>query len=228
MNKFRERKLSAEREKRQQKQALHQQYTSHLLGIRQTSFESFDGAVLTISSALLTASIAFVKDIIALPKAEVLWLLVASWVMFIVAICSTLSSHILSSMAVDEQMRIADEYYLRDNEEVQDSSNKYTGITRRLNYVSAASFVCAAVATVVFFSINVINERMNMSRSDDGKKGITPPAMPRVSAPQSPTRGTSDTISRDYTPKPLVGIPPPAMPRIAPPPPKEPSKPPKK
>ena len=72
-------------------------YREHLWDSLFSSYAEFDRAILTLSSALLALSIAFVKDIVPIEQISLPGLLVASWILFGVSILSTLTSFISHS-----------------------------------------------------------------------------------------------------------------------------------
>lgn len=170
-----------------------------------SSSENFDRSVLTFSSAGLALSIGFLKDFIPIQVAALPWALYLSWGLFTLATCSTMSSFLVSSLALADQKKLAYIYYIERDESAFDKNNKWDRVTRILNYASGAAFLLAMIATTVFISVNLekgSNMKQTMShRTTDGvgvprmqavqteilNKGLTIPTMQQIpSAPVNP------------------------------------------
>jgi len=134
----------------------HELARSHLQTLRQSSIERFDQAVLTLSSTLLAASLAFIKDVVPLAQSVMLWMLVTSWVLFAVSILSVVSSFVVSGIALDAQLTEAYDYYIGLDEGAFNRKHLAKTITDFLNWVSAVSFVAAISCTIYFVSVNAL------------------------------------------------------------------------
>jgi hypothetical protein len=138
-----------------ERMSLYASVRTELSAAREKSFELFDGAILTLSSGGLGVSMSVVKDVVPLAGAHFRWMLVTSWVCFAAAIVSTLVSFLMSQAAVDAQLRIAEDYYLRGNEAALERPNRWSAVTLYLNLGSALFFVAAVVLTVMFVALNL-------------------------------------------------------------------------
>jgi hypothetical protein len=94
-----------------------QAYLEHrkmLAASRQSAFDAFDRAVLTLSSAMLALSMSFIRDIAnGLMLQELLY---CSWLSFFGAIVCTLMSFVESQRSMDLQEQIANDYYVREDD----------------------------------------------------------------------------------------------------------------
>lgn len=174
---------------------------NHLLNARQSSYEQFDKAILTLSTGGLGLSLVFIKDIIPLAEAVCISLLLTSWVLFVAAILSTLSSFVLSQYATDKQLYYAEQYYLHKKEEYHTKRNPFATATKVSNIVSGACFFVAVVCTVTFASINIKQEQ-SMSNPIERlfQNGYVPPRM------QADT-STTEHIERGYVPGQMPKVP---------------------
>lgn len=117
--------------------------------------EKYDNAILTLSTGILGASLAFIKDIMPLDRAEYIPLLKLSWWLFGAAIVFTLASFAVSQLAIKRQLQYAEKYYLEFQEEYFKKINHPALWTEYINYASGGFFIAGIIATVIFVSLNV-------------------------------------------------------------------------
>ncbi len=117
--------------------------------------EKYDNAILTLSTGVLGASLAFIKDVVPLDKAEYIPLLKLSWWLFGAAIVFTLVSFAVSQLAIKRQLLYVEKYYLESKEEYFNKENQPALWTEYINYASGVLFILGIVATVSFVSLNV-------------------------------------------------------------------------
>ena len=186
------------------RQELYAKTRDDLLKRQLSNSENADRAVLTVSAAALGFSLAFIKDIVPLGTAAYTALLYLSWLCFVLAIIITLVSFFTSQYAIDEQLVLAERYYLQHDEEALKTRPVFATITDRLNIAGAVIFVIGIVATCTFVAINLGKEMPMAERNKlttDGapipnlqsrpvdilQKGANIPAMqplkPQVGAP---------------------------------------------
>jgi hypothetical protein len=183
---------------------LHEQFTAEVNRRELASADNFDKSILTLSSAGLGLSLSFLKDIggvaVVLP-----WALYLSWVMFVLATVSTMSSFLVSARAMEHHKGLARRAYLEGDHGAFGEENKWDRWTRRLNQCSAAFFFLALALTITFVITNVEGRRMatNSKQSPPAQgmehKGITVPTMQRP-APSSPASGGSQPSGQPPTP----------------------------
>jgi len=117
--------------------------------------EKYDNAILTLATGILGISLAFIKDIVPLGKAEFIPLLKLSWWLFGAAIVSTLVSFAVSQLAIKRQLEYAERYYLEGKEEFLNQKNHPALLTEYINYASGGLFILGIIASVCFVSMNV-------------------------------------------------------------------------
>ncbi len=117
--------------------------------------ERYDNAILTLSTGVLGASLAFIKEVVPLDRAEYIPLLKLSWWLFGAAIIFTLASFAVSQLAIKRQLLYVDKYYLESKEEYFNKENQPALWTEYINYASGVLFILGIVATVSFVSLNV-------------------------------------------------------------------------
>jgi hypothetical protein len=124
-----------------------------LLKRQLSNSENYDKAVLSLSTAFLGLSLAFLKDIVPTQQAEWHSLLYASWIVLTGAVLTTIVSFWVSQRGMDVQLEKAEDYYLRD---VQAALTK-SGIARVTEWINAASgvlFILGVILTVAFVILN--------------------------------------------------------------------------
>ena len=150
------------------KQALDQINASLL-----SNSQMLDKAILSLSSAGLGVSLAFIKNVVPLDKATNLYLLYSSWGTFVGAIASTLVSFLASECGLEKQAnQVNDELEDMDDEQViilpegvddneyeedyeeTDLSDKPFQISKWLTRFSLLCYIAAIVLTVLFVAFN--------------------------------------------------------------------------
>ncbi len=204
---------SAEDSQQEQRAKLYNEHMAEIARREMLSSEQFDKAILTLSSAGLGASLTFLADVVSFKEATWIWALYLSWIAFVVAIASTMSSFLSSSKALDYQKGIAKEYYLDDVDDAYSKVNPWNSLTKVLNRLSTLAFVVALVTTLIFVVHNLWRERMlnekKPSTADLLLKGITTPTMQQKPAPTQtnqtapiPAASSTDTSSSTSTSSP--------------------------
>ncbi|ELI5447169.1 hypothetical protein ACJXWG_004504 [Vibrio parahaemolyticus] len=133
--------------------------------------ESFDKAILSLSSAGLAISLTFIKSIASIDSAIFVYWLYASWVCFGVAIISTVLSLMSSQRGMKRQLELAERYYIEGDEQAFDEPNIYAKMTEVLNLVSGTLFIGAIVAVIVFSVANFNNKYLISNSEVNGMSG---------------------------------------------------------
>lgn len=134
---------------------LHSEYRQELLKRQLSNSENFDKAILSLSTAGLGFSLAFIKNIIHISEAHFVALLHVSWYLFAAAIILTVSSFLISQLGISKQLVYAEQYYLGGKEEFLRKKNPSATITIILNWLSGICFFTAVLITVIFVSQNL-------------------------------------------------------------------------
>lgn len=191
-----------------------------LLKRQLSNSENYDKAILSLSTAFLGLSLAFLKDIVPVEQSKFLMFLYCSWGALVFSVVCTISSFLVSQKAIDVQLKIAADYYLH---KIEPESEKtiYAINVERLNALSGILFTLGLVLSIAFVIINVSGREQMSSDKKSGperlkegapipkmqvvpeKRGATIPPLQQVSPPQpsytEPTDGTA--------PKPAEGSP---------------------
>jgi hypothetical protein len=117
--------------------------------------EKFDSAILTYSSAGLAVSLALLKDFIPISQADIKFSLYLSWGLFVCAIVSVILSFFFSKKGLSEQLDIAEEYYIKCNEDVFNRSTKIGFYTDWSAYIAGICFILAVICSTIFVSFNL-------------------------------------------------------------------------
>ena len=132
-----------------------------LLKRQLSNSQLFDKAILTLSSAGLGFSLAFIRKGISLAEATQVYLLYVSWGLFVLAIASTLISFFTSQRAINKQLEFNEDYYLGNEGKPSNSENKldnpknrWNQITNALSCFSLIFYLLAILLTVLFAALN--------------------------------------------------------------------------
>ena len=117
--------------------------------------ENLDKSILSLSTASLGFSLAFIKEIVSVDQAINVYLLQLSWLCFVCAIVSTMASFVVSQRGINKQLFFAEQYYLMQKDEYLDKTNWLSKVNDWLNAFSIAVFTCGIILTVVFVWTNL-------------------------------------------------------------------------
>jgi len=138
-----------------ERQRIHSEIRQDLLKRQLSNAENFDKAILSLSTAGLGFSLAFIKDILPLSNAAHMILLHVSWFLFGAAIVSTVLSFMLSQRGINKQLEFTEKYYSGEDEEYLTRRNWQASATTCLNSIAGAVFIGAICLTIAFVSLNV-------------------------------------------------------------------------
>jgi len=158
---------------KQKREDIYQRTRDDLLKRQLSNSENFDKAILTLSSAGLGLSLTFIKHVVQFDAAQNHWLLVLSWVMFVLSILVTLVSFHISQAGIAKQLEIAEDYYLKDVKDALERPNNAAVYTERAGYFSATTFLIAIIALVLFISLNINRKENKMSDEQKHQSGDT-------------------------------------------------------
>lgn len=133
---------------------LYSEARAELLKRQLSNSENYDKAILTLSTAFLGLSIAFVKDIVPPSQACYLCLLWGSWILLVFSVASTIVSFLVSQKAIEEQFEKAERYY-RENDPTALDRGLLAKATDWLNRLSGVLFLLGILFTVLFVSANL-------------------------------------------------------------------------
>ncbi|MBC7819979.1 MAG: hypothetical protein IAG10_24110 [Planctomycetaceae bacterium] len=136
----------------------YQRYRDDLLKRQISNSESYDKAILTLSSAALGLTLTFIDRVVPLRQAECLSLMIAVWVLFATSIVVTLISYHISQIAISTQLANADQYYLHGREEFASKIPRGAFLTELASYFSSLTFLSAVICLVIFVGINLVGK----------------------------------------------------------------------
>ncbi|EKO3865995.1 hypothetical protein JFR02_005202 [Vibrio harveyi] len=140
---------------------IHDKFREELLKRQLSNNEGYDRAILSLSSAGLALSLTAIRFIVPLESASYLWALKASWILFLLTVISTLAAYLIGNKAIDKQLDIAEDYYIKALVSAQTASNPYQKINTILNRVTGLFFGIAISLVVLFVILNIKSETMS-------------------------------------------------------------------
>jgi hypothetical protein len=123
--------------------------------------ENYDKAVLSLSTAFLSVSLAFLKDLVPIHQAEYLGLLYASWWSLALSIILTIVSFLASQRAIEKQLKKAEDYYLDDDQSAHRKSRS-AKVVDWINIATGMLFILGLLLMIGFVSWN-LERSVNMS-----------------------------------------------------------------
>lgn len=118
--------------------------------------ESLAKYVFSLSSAGLGISLVVVKDMNLLTSGNFKWILIASWVAFLITISSALVSYLTSLHGIDKEFdRIEEEYEKEIEEKTEGEKEKPGRTTKILRYVFVISCIIGVICTPLFILLNI-------------------------------------------------------------------------
>lgn len=154
--------------------------------------QMFDKAILSLSSAGLGFSLAFIKNVVPLDRAAWVWLLYVSWGLFVAATATTLFSFLTSQRGIQKQFaQIGRELAGQDDFQPESNDDAPFKTTERLAYASFGFYMFAVIFTVTFIILNqggaimATEETRSVGRKDDdGPKVQRLPDLDKKGAPK--------------------------------------------
>lgn len=125
-----------------------------LLRRQVSNTQTRDSAILALSSASLGVSLLFGKNVAPVKTASCSCLLFVSWIMFFIAIASTLLSFFTSQRAIRIAISRIDEC-IRSGQELNDQTSILDRITIVLSHASVIFYITAVLFTCVFIALNI-------------------------------------------------------------------------
>lgn len=121
-----------------------------------SSSESFDKALLTLSSSFLGGSLAFTGQVVPLSGSTNRWLLYAAWAGFAIAMILTIWSFVYGLLAYRRMRRAAEDYYLKGDQSAWKVSDTVDLELVRFAVAGGVSFVAGVVLLIAFVTSNLM------------------------------------------------------------------------
>jgi len=202
----------------EERREAYEKYREELLKRQLSNDEAYDKAVLSLSSAGLAITLTLFDKIMPKEGADAVFLLYASWVLFAIAIISTIVSFQMSQKGLSIQEEIAEKYYIDKDERAFDSNNWAASLTIKLNMASGIAFVFAILS---FISLGLVNfdrepyrqkEVVNIMTDKKVKtvqinEGATTPKMQKINTGREqagatiPKPSTTKSVKKEVAPK---------------------------
>lgn len=151
--------------------------------------ENYDKAVLSIATAFLGFSLAFLKDFVSYVEAALAYLLPLSWAFFGLAIVATIGSFFASQLGLAKQLEFAEKYYIDKDETYLNKTNPAAKWTTWLNYGSGISFIAAVAATIIFTTANLVTGVLMAEKKVSVTRGAAIPTLQSVPGAAKVTGG---------------------------------------
>lgn len=120
-----------------------------------SSSDSFDKSMLTLSSGALGVSLAFIKDIVPLGRANGISLLLISWVAFALCIVVTVFSFRFSIAALKKHRDFLDKSW--SEQKLSEPAPTRWPMLQWCNRGAIAFFLVGLICTMIFVGINVVH-----------------------------------------------------------------------
>lgn len=137
---------------------IHDVSRAELLKRQLSNSESYDKAILSLSSAALALSLTAIKFVIPLNLATNLWAIQTSWVLFLVTVICSLSAYLIGNGAINKQLSIEEDYYIKGLVKAQTEKNWLSIVNSKLNTFTGIVFVVAISLVIFFVTVNINGE----------------------------------------------------------------------
>ncbi len=161
--------MSIVRTEEEQKRAneMFDSFRDELLKRELSNTESYDRAILTLSSASLAVSLTAIRFVVPLESSNHIWMIKAGWLLLLFSIIMSLYAYLMSNKAISVQLKNAEDYYTHGVAEAFNRPNKYTEVNGVLNKLTGVMFVLALSSIVIFVTLNINSEESVMTKSKD-------------------------------------------------------------
>lgn len=127
------------------------------------NIESYDRALLTLSSAALAGSATFIKGVVLPENATATWLLFTSWGLLAVTIAATIFGYMYSHATIESERGVAARMMLaRDPTAYREAAGRER-LIRRLGIGAGICFIFGLAALALFVGINFDKESQSMT-----------------------------------------------------------------
>lgn len=117
--------------------------------------ESFDKYAFTMSSTFFAVSVAFIDKVINLAKADCITLLYFSWGGFCMVIVISLASFLVSDAGLEDTLKKAEEYYLKNGRLNLDFANIYNRILKWMRITVFFLITFSLFTLLLFIKSNI-------------------------------------------------------------------------
>ncbi len=125
----------------------------------QANSDSFDQSLLKLSSAILTLSLAFIKNIVPFKDAIDVCALYSSWISLAICILLTVASYLVSGAALNKQLGFLYFYYIKYKKEYHDKESWQSKALPWMAIAAGVLFLAGVGLTLIFCINNIVNLR---------------------------------------------------------------------
>ena len=183
--------MANEQDDHKERLRLYERTRDELVASTRSNSASYDRALLTLSSAFLGGSLAFVGQVVDFDSASLKCALYVAWALFVVTILITITSFIYGLLKFQPLLDAAERYYLQQNKEAWKTSLTVQRAVNRYIIASGISFILGAGLLTTFIARNIpraIPMTQNSGSSEKLERSIPPgtfqkPATPTPAAP---------------------------------------------
>ncbi|AKH70241.1 hypothetical protein IMCC21906_02596 [Spongiibacter sp. IMCC21906] len=179
-------------------------FRDDLLKRELSNSESYDKAILALSSASLGFSLTVIKFIVPVDTSIHIWLLILCWSLLVLSVTLSLSAYLISNKAIQTQLNNARDYYKNGIEDAFTRKNIYASINTFLNQITGFLLAIAITIIVVFISINITNGENEMSKEKSSgtciEKSANIPSMEQVSTPVDSATNSANVPTMEQAP----------------------------
>jgi len=144
----------------EQRQEFYMTIRQNLIDSKRANAENYDKSILSLSTASLGFSLAFLTRSSSSNPLVASGYLEWSWILFIGAISLTLASFLVSQQAIKRQLDRASRYYKKNDRSALDEVNWLARWVTWLAYGAGVAFLIAICLTARFVSLNTGGDRM--------------------------------------------------------------------
>ncbi|MCC4860137.1 hypothetical protein [Vibrio splendidus] len=185
-------KFERTEEEQKRSEEIHDKFREELLKRQLSNNEGYDKAILSLSSAGLALSLTAIRFVVPLETASYLWALKISWILFLLTVISTLVAYLVGNKAIDAQLDIAENYYLKALVSAQTEKNPYQKLNTILNRFTGIFFGVAILLVVLFVILNIKSEPMANKNQTSFRVTTTDSAdIPRMQSAPSRSSATA-------------------------------------
>jgi hypothetical protein len=191
-----------------ERQRLYERTRDELAGNARSISEHYDRALLTLSSAFLGGSLAFIGQVINLRIAILKWMLYGAWLFFALTIVLTLISFVYGLFTLQPLRDAAARFYLEKDSTAWKVSESVQRRILRFALACGVSFFAGILLLSGFIYFNLATEPTMAEKSSarEVQRSI-PPGTFQKPVPAGPVSGGSDTAQTN-PPAPVVPTPP--------------------
>lgn len=137
------------------RQRLYEHTKAELTSKQIANSTTYDNSILTLSSAFLGLSIAFIKDVVApISNAIFLCTLYLAWSCFCLSIISTIVSFMIGQAGLKSLLVSAERYYIQGEQDAYENGIKISKRIDIANYFNGGLFVLGTILIIVFVIAN--------------------------------------------------------------------------